>query len=706
MAFLNILQILNQRATQQPDQLAFCFLNNKGEYVQKHTFASLSLRARSIAARLRQKVAPGDRVILLYSPGLDFVEAFFACLYAGALAVPAYPPRKNIHALRIQSIVKDAGANLALTTIVEKEKLEKNRADFPFMEQVVCWATDDIALAPDFTELAPAQPQDIAFLQYTSGSTGNPKGVMVAHDNIIYNLQALHRHTHFDEGDRMVSWLPLFHDMGLIYGILLPIYMGNTCYLMAPVSFITRPLLWLQTISKVKATHAVAPNFAFDLCADKLTREQVQNLDFGSIKYFANAAEPIREKSIRRFLHLLEEDPKVSAAISPAYGLAEATLVVSCADLSAPLYTCKVDQEQLAAHQISFVGEKEEGAPLVGSGKIVDGSEVKIVHPQTKRCCAPTEVGEVWVKGPTVAKGYWGKEELNREIFQAYTEDSQEGPYLRTGDLGFLHDEQLYITGRWKDLIIIDGVNHYPQDIEFAVQQLNEGLINGKGAAFSVDFGEGEKLVVVQELRSELSKKEPATLAELCQHIKAHLLHNFGLEAHAIVLVKKSGVPMTSSGKVRRKSCREYFLKEQLSVVAQSRDTTPASTTLILATRPELEAYVLGHLSRLLKIEKTAIDSQDSPLDLGLDSLAAMELRSLFQKDFNRKINLTELLQDHSIEEIIDLLFARITDTNGPQLPVTHFLSSTELNHYQEQDIDTLTEDQLDLLIASLEAEV
>ncbi len=707
MNWTNILAVLKHRASHTPDQRAFAFLNNKGTIVKEHSYASLALRAQQIAYQIKQHTEPKDRVILLYPPGLDFIEAFFACLYADVISVPAYPPRKNAHALRIKSLVQDARVSLALTTSSERKKLAGRENELDFLKEITCCSTND--LSEEAVMLAPQdwpqyQTDDLAFLQYTSGSTGNPKGVMVGHDNMLTNLEALHRHTHFVAGDRMVSWLPAFHDMGLIYGILLPLYVGNPSFLMAPVTFITRPLVWLQSIAKYEATHAVAPNFAFDLCADKLKAEDVASLDLSRVKYFANAAEPIREKSILRFAELLHTNPNIKEVISPAYGLAEATLVVSCADPFNPsLITCSVDQEQLSQHRVVFSATAAEASLLVGSGQIVSGVEVKLVHPDTKMLCTAKEVGEIWVKGATVAKGYWQRETLSDDIFRAYTSDTNEGPFLRTGDLGFLHQGELFITGRLKDLIIVEGVNHYPQDIEFAIQQLSPDLIVGKGAAFAVDYGRGEELVLVQEVHPRMVQRtEAKELQQWCETIQDYILQNFGLEASAVVLVKKSAVPITSSGKIRRRSCRELFLKKELPIIAQSQYTP--TNLLPLRSRPELEAYLIQQLARIFKMEPALIELHQTPQDLGLDSLAAMEIRSRFQKDFNWKINTAELLYQHNIAEIIDQLYATVNDQiNTLAKPA---LDWDTADSYQEQDVDALSEDQLDQLIALLETEV
>ncbi|MEO1629020.1 MAG: fatty acyl-AMP ligase, partial [Bacteroidota bacterium] len=469
----SIAGILRQRAIQTPDQQAFVFLNNRGTEVATHTYGSLDEKVRKMAAVIRSETREKDRVLLLFPPGLEFIEAYFACMYANVIAVPAYPPRKNAHAMRIHAIVRNAGAALALTTANEKSKLERNQADFPFLQDIPCMAIETDELSEDHlpTEEVLDLTNALSFLQYTSGSTGDPKGVMVAQDNLIFNLQALQTHTQFNQGCSMVSWLPAFHDMGLIYGILLPIFVGNPCYMMAPVTFIANPLLWLRTIANRRATHAVAPNFAFDLCYKKISPEQLADLDFSQLRYFANAAEPIREESIQNFASIFPQGNDIASIVSPAYGLAEATLVVSCSGAGEALHSCSVDLNALKDNRVEEVDKDSENAfRLVGSGGIINDTLVRIVRPETGRVCKDGEVGEIWVQGQTVTKGYWQNEAKTEEIFHAYTSDTEEGPFLRTGDLGFVKQNQLYITGRHKDLIIIEGANYYPQDIEYTAQ--------------------------------------------------------------------------------------------------------------------------------------------------------------------------------------------------------------------------------------------
>ncbi|MEM9916687.1 MAG: AMP-binding protein [Bacteroidota bacterium] len=706
----SIAGILRHRAMETPDHQAFVFINNRGEHTHRHTFASLDENARKIATIIRCMVKPNDRVLLLYPPGLSFIEAFFGCLYAGVIAVPAYPPRKNAHARRIQAIVDSAGASLALSTSTEKTKMERHAEHFSFLQGLKLIAPEDFwqqaePMAIDQLQIEAAD--SLAFLQYTSGSTGDPKGVMVGQDNLLFNLDALQRHTQFEVGSTMVSWLPAFHDMGLIYGILLPVFVGNPCYLMAPVTFVANPLLWLLTIAKVGATHAVAPNFAFDHCYKKIDPDQLVDLDFSNLRYFANAAEPIREKSIKNFASIFPAQYDIESIVSPAYGLAEATLVVSCGIAGHSMKECWVGLEDLKEGRLTYMAaQSADSCQFVGCGPIIDDTDVRIVQPDTLELCTEEQVGEIWVKGPTVAKGYWQRAETTKEIFGAFTSDTSEGPFLRTGDLGFIKNGELFISGRLKDLIIIDGANYYPQDIEYATQQLHEALTDGRGAAFSIDSEEGEKLIIVQELNVRQFKAHDDEKSQLCDDIRHCIIEQFGIEADTILLVKKSSVPQTSSGKIRRRQCRQMFVDQEFPVLIESK---AASRNFSIQQEPQaqqlpdFEQLLMQSIAEVLNLNLSEIDLDLSLIEHGMDSMTAMDLRSRLQKELQMKINFSNLLFNKPIRSISEHLFyekqqaaARPTASAAPN----------DSDAIQEPDIDNLTEEQLDQLIARLENEV
>jgi acyl-CoA synthetase (AMP-forming)/AMP-acid ligase II len=478
----SLVELLRTRAINEAEKRAYTFLAD-GEVETDHlTYAELDLQARALAARLQQCGAQGARVMLLHPSGLDFVVAFFGCLYAGAIAVPAYPPRHNRNNLRLQSIIADAQPAIALTTAPILSRME-NAIDESADLKGLCWmASDltDINLASEWRE--PALAGDaLAFLQYTSGSTSTPKGVMVSHENILHTTSSIRSDFEHHLETVLVTWLPTFHDLGLIEGVLQPMITGFPSIMMPPNAFLQRPARWLQAISRYRATYSAAPNFAYDLCVRKTTPGQRESLDLSSWEVAVNAAEPVHKATMERFHETFAPHGFRWSAFCPSYGLAEATLKVSTSRrLQEPtFYTVEATLLEKNHHTAIPVGgevamspERQDRQPmrtLVGCGRAESATfhmSVTIAHPQTGAQCPPDHVGEIWVSGPSVAQGYWNKPEETAKTFHAHLSDTGEGPFLRTGDLGFMKDGELYITGRLKDLIIIEGRNHYPQDIE------------------------------------------------------------------------------------------------------------------------------------------------------------------------------------------------------------------------------------------------
>jgi acyl-CoA synthetase (AMP-forming)/AMP-acid ligase II len=402
----------------------------------------LDLQAFAIATSLQNLGASGERALLIYPPGLEFIAAFFGCLYAGVVAVPAYPPRRNQSLSRLQSIVADAGATIALTTKTVLSNVERQFTQSPTLQALHWLATDNIASDLAQAWLQPAISSDtLAFLQYTSGSTGTPKGVMVSHGNLLHNEQMIQQAMQHTEKTIVVGWLPLFHDMGLIGNVLQPLYLGIPCILMSPVAFLQRPLRWLQAISRYKATTSGGPNFAYELCVSKITNEQRETLDLSSWDVAFNGAEPVRAETLERFATAFEPYGFRREAFYPCYGMAETTLLVSGGLKAALPVLTTVQGDALEQHRVvSASGENDEVRTLVGCGQTLLEQQIVIAHPDTLTRCQPPFVGEIWVWGNSVAQGYWNRPEETQTTFRAYLADTGEGPFLRTGDLGFLQD--------------------------------------------------------------------------------------------------------------------------------------------------------------------------------------------------------------------------------------------------------------------------
>ncbi|MDZ7963742.1 MAG: fatty acyl-AMP ligase [Nostoc sp. DedSLP03] len=587
--FSTFLDILQYRAIHQSEQIAYTFLINGETESVSLTYQELERKAQAIAVQLQDRVkVPGSRVLLLFPPGLDFITAFFGCLYAGFVAVPAYPPRRNQKMSRLQAIVSDAQTSAALTTTSELTSMESQLVRNPQLSAIHWLAIDKIDSDCRSGWQDPTASSDtLAFLQYTSGSTGTPKGVMVSHGNLLHNEQMVKIAYQHTEKTIFVGWLPLFHDMGLIGNVLQPLYLGIPCFLMSPVAFIQKPFRWLQAISRYQATTSGGPNFAYDLCVRQITPEQLASLDLSSWDVAFNGAEPVRADTLERFAATFEPCGFRARAFYPCYGMAETTLFVSGGLKTAPPVVYCVEGAALEQNRVvATVGKQEDARTIVGCGQTWLDQKIAIVNPESLTLCSASQVGEIWVSGPNVAHGYWNRPSETEQTFNAYLADTREGPFLRTGDLGFLQDGELFITGRLKDVIIIRGRNHYPQDIELTVEQSHPALRPGCGAAFAVEIDDQERLVVVAEVeRSHLHKLDVnKVVGDICQAVT----HQHELQVYAVVLLKTGSIPKTSSGKIQRHACRTGFLKGSLNVVGDwSQDSQNKVKFLQLHTEVE-----------------------------------------------------------------------------------------------------------------------
>ncbi len=565
--FTTLIELLHYRAFSQPDEIAYTFLLDNENAVDL-TYAELDRQAQRIAAYLQTTQKASTRVMLLYPPGLEYVAAFFGCLYAGAIAVPAYPPRPNRSLHRLQSIVADAEASIVLTNTNVLSNLQRQLSECPDLQALNWLATDSISDNLIHQWQQPEVDSDsLAFLQYTSGSTGTPKGVMVSHGNLLHNqkmIQAGFQHT---EETIFVGWLPLYHDMGLIGNVLQPLYLGTRCILMSPVAFLQRPIRWLEAISYYKGTTSGAPNFAYDLCMRKVTPEQISTLDLSSWDVAFNGAEPVRKETIEKFSSTFAPCGFRKEAFYSCYGMAETTLFVSGGvKTNVPVYIT-VQENELAQNRIVVTPEIEGSRTLVGCGQTYHNQQIVIANPETLIACGADEVGEIWVSGSSIAQGYWNRPEQTEQVFHAHL-DNLKGEFLRTGDLGFLNNGELFITGRLKDLIIIRGRNHYPQDIEMTVANSHEALIPGAGAAFTVDTKGEERLVIVQEVDRHYRNLDNDAVAEV---IRTAIAQQHEVQVHAIALIKMGSICKTSSGKIQRHACRNAFIEGTLELWGKNR---------------------------------------------------------------------------------------------------------------------------------------
>lgn len=580
----SLVDLLQHRAQHDPNALAYTFLEGDLDETGRLTYADLDARATALARVLETHVDAGDRVLMLYPPGLGFVVAFFACLYAGVIGIPAYPPKQNRSLRRLRSIVHDADAALILTVGDVHAQIVDRMDEFKLDRDVECLATDEATDdvlgrsarangARDHTseEGAPVscKAEDLAYLQYTSGSTSAPKGVRVTHRNLLRNLLDIERGWG-GEGDRaMVTWLPIFHDMGLIYGMLFPMYGGFPCYMMAPTTFVQRPYRWLKALSDYDATHTASPNFGYELCLRKIDARERDTLDLSAWQVAVNGAEPVRAATVDRFVDAFGPHGFDVDTFCPGYGLAETTLVVAKSPFGeAPVLTDFSTKALRERRAVPFdAATDDERQTLIGYSPSHIDTEVAIADPDTGAACTGDQVGEIWVKGSTVADGYWNRDDVTEETFHAHLAGSGDGPYLRTGDLGCLRDDTLYVVGRLKDVIIIRGRNYYPQDVEHTVEEAHPALRPGCGAAFSIPVKGEERLALAQEVRPRALGDFDVT--DVVMAIRDAVAKEHDLEVFGVAFVEPRWVPKTSSGKIQRRASCEGFLDQSLREVGR-----------------------------------------------------------------------------------------------------------------------------------------
>lgn len=560
-----LVEMLQRWATELPDRRALTFVTDGTVETEAYTFAELDAKARSIGVGLSSLLEPGDRALLLYPPTLEFVTAFFGCLYAGVIAVPAYPPSPRTTD-RLLAIIDDArpGAILSPSSIAPAVRAgvlsEPGAAGLAVVESDTMedrsgsWADPGIG------------PETVAFLQYTSGSTATPKGVIVTHANLVENERVIQQGFGTDSSIVVVGWLPLYHDMGLIGNVLHPLYLGARAYVMSPIEFLKRPLNWLRAISHFRGTTAGGPNFGFERCVRKTTQEERAALDLSSWQVAYNGAEPLNADTIQRFNDTFAEVGLSPNTMCPCYGLAEGTLYVAGRPPQAGAIVRSFDVRGLEKDRRAVPADGPGSRRLVSSGRTWLEQRVVIVEPDGDRELPKGHVGEIWTSGPHVTSGYWGRPDESAATFRAHLADG-EGPFLRTGDLGFVLDGELYVTGRLKDLIIIRGRNYYPQDIERTIDRAHPQVRPGCGVAFAVHQDGQERLVIVQEIEEN---GEPLDTAAALAAIRRTVAMQHDVKAHAVVLIPRGEIPKTSSGKLQRIRTRELYESGSLPILATS----------------------------------------------------------------------------------------------------------------------------------------
>jgi len=666
----NLVEMLRHRVRYQGEDTAFVYLLDGEDERVEMSYQELDRQARAIGAWLESHGLAGERALLLYPAGLDFVAAFFGCLYAGVVAVPVYPPRRNRSLDRIQAIAADAEAKVALTTDVVLQRVEPLIEETPVLKQLAWLATCHVQPGVEEQwEMPDVHGDTTAFLQFTSGSTGTPKGVVLDHANLMHNSALIAWAFELSRSTMGVFWLPSYHDMGLIGGILLPLYVGRPNILMSPMAFLQKPFRWLSAISRFGGTISGGPNFAYDLCVRRITPEQRKTLDLSSWQVAFNGAEPVREETLNRFAETFAPCGFRREAFFPCYGMAEATLLVSGGYASNPPVIRTFETSALEEDQVADGEPGDEGVRgLVGCGSTIPDQKIVIADPKNMKRCDDEQVGEIWVRGPSVAQGYWRQPELTDEVFHARLQDTGEGPFLRTGDLGFIRDGELFVTGRLKDLIIIHGRNYYPQDVELTVEQAHRRLRSGGCAAFSVETDDREQLVVVQEVE----RRKKGGMESVYEAIRRDVAAEHDLVVNAIVLVKAGSIPKTSSGKIQRHACHKAYVDGTLAIIARwpataaravagekaaakfgERKSTPVTSdaaapvaesvagrssnghgSVAVEQKLSVTDLVLRQVQAVAKERATGLTLDSTIAALGLDSLERMEILASLEECF------------------------------------------------------------------------
>lgn len=677
----HIVDSLRHWANFKPTAPAYWYTDGETDSDEILSYAELDHAARALAVEIA-KVAPlGSRGILMYPPGLDFIIGFFGCLYAGCVAVPAFPPRRNRKGARIQGIAQDCDAQFALTVEATANQILKDEGTRAEIAQMHLIATDKVDRSLALQYQSPlVTPDQTAVLQYTSGSTGIPKGVVLTHANVVRNCEMIAYLFGQRTEDVGISWLPTYHDMGLIGGILSPMFIGCPLALMSPMSFLQRPIRWLRTISKFKGTISGGPNFAYQLCVDKVTPEEMEGLDLSHWSVAFNGAEPVRAATLEAFTKKFSAVGFRGTSHLPTYGMAETTLIVTAGPPGKEPAVRYFDSRNLSARIVAKVPAGEPSArALVGCGIKAPNEHVVIVDTESQKVLPDDQIGEIWIQSPSVGHGYWEKPDISAQVFSAMTADGR-GPFLRTGDLGFFEEGQLYVAGRVKDLIIVRGVNRYPQDIEQTVEECHESIQSSAAAAFADEIDGRERLIIAVEVQRSLEEN----WSPVIDKIRRAVTQEHELPPDAVVLVRNSSLPKTSSGKIQRHACLRGFRDNALRVVAKwvswEDDVPDAAPMIAAATVKQLSGEDTGRVPTgttkktrdpdqdIVDLVKRAVKSvaQDRAklldldtnivVDLGLDSLERLQIAHTLESAFGGRFPEEVIQEIETVREIAEAL--------------------------------------------------
>lgn len=638
-----------------PGKIVYILLEDGINETDSITYGEMIGKAKALAATLQKYGKRGDRVLLLFPTGIEFITSFYACFFAGMIAVPTYPPKRNKPNERFRAIVNDSTPSFIISTqsinddLIKFEMLE----GLPLSGKLLVYEDIPPELSKNYADPG-VGADEIALLQYTSGSTGTPRGVMVSHGNIMHNSEFIKQSFGFDENSVGVNWLPNFHDMGLIGCLIQAAYLGASNVIIPPLSFLKSPANWFKAITKYRATTGGGPNFAFDYSLEKVEDEDLAAIDLSGLRTLYCGAEPIRDKTMKGFAEKFARTGFKASQLFPVYGMAESVLIVTGGDYrKEPIYF-EADSKSLEENKLLPARDGHESRVLTACGFPWLGMSVAIINAETNTPSAKNEIGEIWANGSSIARGYWNDAKETENTYNAYIAGSADGPWLRTGDLGFIHEGQLYVTGRLKDLIIIRGANYFPNDIEHSLENCHEALRKNASAAFSVDIEGEEKLVVVAEVERAFVRDLPGD--EVFEAIRMAIFNTFGIQPYAITLIRTGSILKTSSGKIQRFAMRSAWSKGDLTeVAAWKMKAAEGSLAAEIGFRPEfLREWMINWMARKLDINPDRIDPDKPVSSYGLDSITAVSLEKDVNEQFGIEWPIESFLKENTVNQLVE----------------------------------------------------
>jgi acyl-CoA synthetase (AMP-forming)/AMP-acid ligase II/acyl carrier protein len=672
----NIIDYLIRHARVQPDATAFIILEDGEKGERTILYEELESAVSTLAAQLNEKQLQGQRVLLMYHDIMEFIIAFLACQYIGIIPVPVPYVKGNRQMARLSNIINDAQVSAVLCAHFSVDHVRAALGNFLSSGEIGIVSTDltysmiyvPVSQTPSYNE--------ISFIQYTSGSTGNPKGVIVTAANLLHNQQLIAHTFGCDRHSVIFSWLPFHHDMGLIGNILHTIYTGCSCILMSPLHFVQSPGRWLRAISKYRVTHSGGPNFAYDWCIDKMPASELQALDLSCWKVAYNGSEPVRQDTLQRFAAFFGPAGFNAKAFYPCYGLAEATLLVSGSRMEEEPVTIHIRRDLQANGKIMLSDSTgKQAKAVVSCGQVVQGMEVKIISPHHQQECIELEEGEICIAGESITKGYWNKD--NTTFFY----QRQEKKWLRTGDLGFIYKGSLFVNGRHTEMLILHGRNIYPYDIEEVVWKSHPAIEANAVAAFCKEAPQSQLVIVAEIKRAFIKDLDAQTVIAA---IDSAVSDSFGIGPHEIILAMPLGIPRTTSGKLQRIKCREDFLqgtitgmaaKSQLLKEIDRQHVLSPADLLLHANHDTIGRYLknsIGIKAGYLPVEP--IHDNTELTAMGIDSIRATELINMINKELGINIDMAKVLGDNNFSGLVNMieqmLWLKNEQTFGQQITI------------------------------------